>query len=117
MIGSALDLLQGNILAVDTGEQKTAAVFLQQAVNRKQHAAGVRTSQNTAVFVGFHMDHIVQRRIFALKGNTKIFKQTQAEAILCVRLVGDLDLAALGHHHTQVLFQLFRCKINGMVCP
>ena len=118
VIGNGLEAFHhGDVVAVHTGIQPAAAVFPEHPVDGKQHGPGVGAGQDTALFVGVHMDDVVQHRIGGLVGQTKVLQQTQPEAGLCFGIVGDVDLTALGHHHPQVFFQFLGGMVEGITQP
>ena len=85
-------------------------------VHSDQQSAGVGTGNDAALSVCFHIDNIVQIRLFRI-GNiqTEVLHQTKTEAIGRLGVIVDGHLAAAGHHHAQVLLQFLRGKVHGGV--
>ena len=110
------NVLHRDILAVNTGIKPSAAILLKETIHRKQHAATIASCQNTALFIGINMYHVIQHTVCCLiKEKAKIFIQSQAEAIGRTRLIDDIHISRLRHHHSQILFHFFSSEINHMI--
>ena len=101
------DVLYRNKFAVDTGEEPATAVESEEAVDSEEYASVVITRYYTALIVGVDMYDVIKlyTRCFG-DVKSEILHKTESEAVLCVGIVGNGDLAAIRHHHTEIFFKL-----------
>ena len=55
--------------------------------------------------------------ILSLEGDSEILQKPETEAVLGIGAKRNVDVAAFGHHHSQIFFQFFCGKIQNVVCP
>ena len=109
------NILPGDEFAVHTGGVEAAAAQLQIPVHRKQDAPDIGAGNDTAVFIGVDMHHIVEGFVVTFKGNAEIRKQTQTEAGSGLGVVADRQRGQRVDHHPQIFVQLLCSKVHHMV--
>ena len=99
------NILHRNILAVNTRVQPAAAVLTEIFVYRKKHRARVVARNDAAALVTVYVEYIVKLCVLGIRHvKPEVLHKSEAEAALCLRVIGYGDIAALGHHHTKILF-------------
>ena len=107
----------GDILAVNAGHKEATAEAAEIFVDGEEHRARVGAGDDAALRVGVYIDHIVEGEIVGIGGiEPEVGHKTEAESGGGGGTVGDLYIAALGIHHTKILFQFLGGVVNGGMC-